>query len=114
MPGARTQYLRFGMCRARWLVLMGTFCQGLWIAGVSVYDMLTPLTHLPFLGLRTLGVDMFMPIAVGQAMLLRALFFDREARLFHRRWVAVCWLAGGVALTITLMMLVGRFAERVV
>ncbi len=112
-PGTRLTFLRAGARRLRCVVWMGVCCQGAWLLIVTAYDLTTPLTRLPFLGLLTFGVDVLIGLFVSQVLVLRGVLFDQAQWVFCDRGRVVAVMGGGIVVTIVLMV-VGSVAMKAI
>ena len=106
-PGTRVSFLKNGMRRLQWAVVPGMVCQGIWLAGVSVYDITTPITGFTFLGLGTFGVDILLPVLVAQILAFRGVLLDQGRWVFEPRSRALFHVGVGIAVTVVLMILAG-------
>ncbi len=88
--GARRLTIWPGIRRLRCSIWAGLFAQGVLLVLLGMNDALSPLIGLPYLGGKTAGLEMCIPVLAHQWFVFRAIGFDRTERVFRARHAAQC------------------------
>ncbi|UCG31692.1 MAG: hypothetical protein JSU68_08485, partial [Phycisphaerales bacterium] len=108
-PGGRMSLLRRGCQRLRWAILAAVFCQGVLLVCVGVYDPLSFYVRWPFVGIRSFGLELLLPLLVFEYYVLRAVRMDLRGCVFRSRAWALFQPALGCLLTLSLVLALTLF-----
>jgi hypothetical protein len=108
-PGIGISLLWRGCQRLRWAVLAAAFWQGAFLFCGGVYDIMSFFVCWPFIGVRSFGLELLLPLLVFEYYVLRAVRRDARGYVFRSRVWALFQPALGCVLVVCLILALTLF-----